>query len=80
MLMMWGRYLSVNNTIDYQLLADHIESVFTTQQLEKTPLQQVVQFVAPHDVDMKELSDEEEHILAGVLLRMADRVGSSHTH
>jgi len=69
------RYLTVNNMVDYQLFAEHVESVFTTQLLEKTPLKVVTQFVAPPDVEMKQLSDQQEQLLGGVLLRMADRVG-----
>ena len=61
--------------VDYQLFAEHVESVFTTQLLEKTPLKAVSQFMAPPDVEMKQLSDEQDHILGGVLLRMADKVG-----
>ena len=71
--------------VDYQLFAEHVESVFTMQQLEKTPLKAVTQFVAPPDVEMKQLTDEQDQLLGGVLLRMADKVGttelgSSHTH
>ena len=69
------RYVTVNNMVDYQLFAEHVESVFTTQLLEKTPLRAVSQFMAPPDVEMKQLSDEQEQILGGVLLRMADKVG-----
>lgn len=71
---MTNRYLTVNNMVDYQLLAEHIESVFTTQLLEKSPMKQVTQFVAPPDVEMKQLTDEQDCLLGGVLLRMADRV------
>ena len=74
--------------VDYQLFAEHVESVFTTQQLEKTPQKAITQFVAPPDVEMKQLTVEQDQLLGGVLLRMADKVGrscgwhlsSSHTH
>lgn len=61
--------------VDYQLFAEHIEAVFTTQQLEKTPLKAVAQFMAPPDVEIKQLTEEQEQLLGGVLLRMADKVG-----
>lgn len=61
--------------IDYQWFGEHVESVFTAQQLEKTPLKVVTPFVAPPDVEMKQLTDEQDKLLGGVLLRMADRVG-----
>lgn len=61
--------------VDYQLFAEHVESVFTTQELEKTPLKPVTQFLAPPDVEMKQLTGEQDQLLGGVLLRMADKVG-----
>ena len=71
------RYVTVNNMVDYQLFAEHVESVFTTKLLEKTPLKEVNQFVAPPDVEMKHLTEEQDKLLGGVLLRMADKVGIS---
>ena len=68
------RYLTVNNMVDYQLFAEHVESVFTTRHLEKTPLKGVTQFVAPPDVEMKQLTAQQDQLLGGVLLRMADKV------
>ncbi|XP_007897754.1 uncharacterized protein LOC103182503 [Callorhinchus milii] len=70
------RYESCNKPdyVDYKLLFDDIESIFTLKNLEKFPLAEVTQFKPPEDWTLNELSTEDEIAYLEAVARLAAKV------
>lgn len=60
--------------VNYVQFSDDIESIFTTKNLEKMPLQQVRQFQPPVEWEQNHLSPQMEGTLTTCVERLAEKV------
>jgi len=70
------RYQSVQDRdyVDYLKFCDEVESIFTTKELEKQPLQEVVQFKPPEEWEMNKLSNDQEAQFVACMDRLSEKV------
>ncbi|KAK3583614.1 hypothetical protein CHS0354_039437 [Potamilus streckersoni] len=70
------RYQSAkdNDYVDYLKFCDEIESIFTTKELEKAPLQDVVQFKPPEEWTLNKLDEESRQKFTDCMKRIAEKV------
>ncbi len=62
------------NSIEYKKFCDEIESIFTTDFLEKNPLVESEQYVAIKDATNVRLDPEKEDRVKNLMGKMAQRV------
>jgi hypothetical protein len=62
------------NAIEYKKFCDEIESIFTTNFLEKNPLVESEQYVAIKDATNNQLDPEKEDRVKNLMNKMAQRV------
>lgn len=60
--------------MEYLKFCEDIESIFTTNHLEKTPLETVQPFTLPDECNIKNLPSEAEVSALGCLERIAEQV------
>ena len=69
------RYQSAQpDFVDYLKFCDEVESIFTTKELEKTPLEEVIQFRAPEEWEMNKLPEAQEERFMTCMNRLAEKV------
>ncbi len=66
------------NAIEYKKFCDEIESIFTTDSLEKNPLVESEQYIAIKDVTNIRLDPEKEDRVKHLMDKMAHRVSLLH--
>ncbi|KAL5019414.1 hypothetical protein ScPMuIL_005136 [Solemya velum] len=60
--------------VDYLKFCDEVESIFTTKELEKKPLQEVVQFRPPEEWQLNKLEPEAEETFQLCMERLTEKV------
>lgn len=60
--------------MDYLKFCDEVESIFTTKELEKKPLQEVVQFRPPEEWQLNKLEPEAEETFQLCMERLTEKV------
>ena len=65
---------------DYLKFCDECESIFTTKELEKRPLEEVVQFRAPEEWESNKLPADQLGRFRACMERLSDKVRHSWTH
>lgn len=69
------RYQSAQpDYVDYLKFCDEVESIFTTKELEKTPLEDVIQFRPPEEWQMNKLPDDQWNRFELCMNRLAEKV------
>lgn len=69
------RYQSAQpDYVDYLKFCDEVESIFTTKELEKTPLEDVIQFKPPEEWQMNKLPDDQWNRFELCMNRLAEKV------
>ncbi|XP_063445753.1 uncharacterized protein LOC134725669 [Mytilus trossulus] len=60
--------------VDYVKFCDDVESIFTFKELEKAPLQEVVQFKPPEEWELNKLEPEAESMFSMCVDRISEKV------
>ncbi|CAG2250812.1 unnamed protein product [Mytilus edulis] len=60
--------------VDYVKFCDDVESIFTFKELEKAPLQEVVQFKPPEEWELNKLEPEAESMFSMCMDRISEKV------
>ena len=60
--------------VDYLRFCQEVESIFTTDHLEKNPLQNVALFKPDEEFAVMQLNEQEERKLQECMMRIADKV------
>lgn len=70
------RYQSMQDRdyVDYLKFCDEVESIFTTKELEKQPLEEVRPFRAPEEWEMNSLSQDEQAKFKACMYRLSEKV------
>lgn len=76
MLFSFFRYLSPGypDYVDYVKFSDDVESIFTFKELEKAPLQEVIQFKPPEEWELNKLEPEAESQFSRCMDSIAEKV------
>ena len=62
--------------VDYLKFCDEVESIFTTKELEKRPLEDVVQFKPPEEWERNKLPVDQQNRFRACMERLSDKVTS----